>query len=154
MAGILYAISAVPATGMASSPTLGSAAAGIVLLVLFAILERRAPTPLVPLQIFTTRRAVVPNASILLLSMVGVAWLYVLTLYFQDVLGHGRLRAGLLFLPMTLTSVVAAAAAGRLVTRIGPRPTAAAGLLLVILGLGLMTRLSAPNALTTFSAGW
>lgn len=77
MAGILYAISAVPATGMASSPTLGSAAAGIVLLVLFAILERRAPTPLVPLQIFTTRRAVVPNASILLLSMVGVAWLYV-----------------------------------------------------------------------------
>lgn len=55
---------------------------------------------------------------------------------------------------MTLTSVVAAAAAGRLVTRIGPRPTAAAGLLLVILGLGLMTRLSAPNALTTFSAGW
>lgn len=48
MAGILYAISAVPATGMASSPTLGSAAAGIVLLVLFAILERRAPTPLVP----------------------------------------------------------------------------------------------------------
>jgi MFS family permease len=64
LAGLLYAISAVPATGLASSPTLGSAAAGVVLLVLFAILERRAPTPLVPLQIFTTRRAVVPNASI------------------------------------------------------------------------------------------
>jgi Na+/melibiose symporter-like transporter len=143
----------VPATGLASSRTLGSAAAGIVLLVLFAILERRAATPLVPLQIFTTRRAVVPNASILLLSMVGVAWLYVLTLYFQEVLGHGPLRAGLLFLPMTLASVVPAAAAGRLVTRLGPRPTAAAGLLLVILGLSLMTRLSAPNALTYVLAG-
>jgi predicted MFS family arabinose efflux permease len=153
LAGLLYAMSAVPATGLASSPTLGSAAAGVVLLVLFAILERRAPTPLVPLQIFTTRRAVAPNASILLLSMVGVAWLYVLTLYFQDVLGHGPLRAGLLFLPMTLASVVAAAAAGRLVTRLGPRPTAAAGLLLVILGLSLMTRLSAPNALGYVLAG-
>jgi len=153
LAGLLYAISAVPATGPASSPTRGSAAAGVVLLVLFAILERRVPTPLVPLQIFTTRRAAVPNASILLLSMVGVAWLYVLTLYFQDVLGHSPLRAGLLFLPMTLASVVAAAVAGRLVTRLGPRPTAAAGLLLVILGLGLMTRLATPNALAYVLAG-
>jgi MFS family permease len=153
LAGPLYAISAVPATGLASSPTLGSAAAGVVLLVSFVYLERRAPTPLVPLHIFTTRPAVVPNASILLLSMVGVAWLYVLTLYFQDVLGHGPLRAGILFLPMTLASVVAAAVAGRLVTRLGPRPTAAAGLLLVIFGLVLMTRLSAPNALAYVLAG-
>jgi hypothetical protein len=31
--------------------------------------------------------------------MIGLSWLYVLTLYFQEVLGHGPLAAGLLFAP-------------------------------------------------------
>jgi MFS family permease len=53
--------------------------------------------------------------------MVGIAWLYVLTLYLQEVLGHSALTAGLLFIPMTLASVVAAPVAGRLATRIGVR---------------------------------
>jgi hypothetical protein len=34
----------------------------------------------------------VPNGAIALQSMVGIAWLYVLTLYFQDVLDEGALR--------------------------------------------------------------
>jgi EmrB/QacA subfamily drug resistance transporter len=153
LAGLLYAISAVPATGWISFRTLGFTAAGLALLVGFVAAERRVSTPMVPLSIFTTRRAVVPNAAILLQSMVGVAWLYVLTLYFQDVLGHGPLAAGLLFLPMTLASVVAAALAGRLVTRIGPRPTAAVGLVLVVVGLAAMTRLAATDGLAYVLAG-
>ena len=42
---------------------------------------------------------VVPNSAIFLQSMVGIAWLYVLTLYLQEVLGHSALTAGLLFIP-------------------------------------------------------
>jgi MFS family permease len=74
--------------------------------------------------------------------MVGIAWLYVLTLYFQEVLGHGPLAAGLLFSPMTLASVVAAPVAGRLVTRSSARMTGASGLALVAVGLLLMSSMS------------
>jgi hypothetical protein len=42
---------------------------------------------------------VTPNAAIFLQLMSGVAWLYVLTLYFQTVLGHSPLTAGLLLCP-------------------------------------------------------
>ena len=153
LASVLYAISAMPAAGWTSSRTLGFAAAGVLLLVVFAAVEHRAPTPLIPLQILATRRAAAPNAAILLQSMVGVAWLYVLTLYFQSVLGRGPLQAGLMFLPMTLASVVAAAVAGRLVTRVGQRTTAAGGLVLVALGLLLMTRLSVVDGLPYVLAG-
>jgi MFS family permease len=88
------------------------------------------------------RAVVAPNAAIFLQSMVGIAWLYVLTLYFQEVLGHGPLAAGLLFSPMTLASVVAAPVAGRLATRLGVRMTASSGLALLAVGLLLMTLMS------------
>jgi MFS family permease len=108
----------------------------------FVVAERRSSAPLVPLGVLKKRVVVVPNAAIFLQSMVGIAWLYVLTLYLQEVLGHSALTAGLLFIPMTLASVVAAPMAGRLVTRVGVRTTAAWGLALVAVGLLLMTTMS------------
>jgi MFS family permease len=85
--------------------------------------------------------------------MVGIAWLYVLTLYFQEVLGHSALTAGLLFIPMTLASVVAAPVAGRLVTRVGVRTTASSGLSLVAVGLLLMTPMSVGGGLVFVLCG-
>jgi MFS family permease len=126
---------------------------GVVLLIVFATTERRRTAPLLPLPILATRAVVVPNAAIFLQSMVAIAWLYALTIYFQEVLGFGPLAAGLLFLPMTLASVVAASAAGRLTTRAGVKSTAAAGLLLVTLGVLLMTGMSADGGLPLVISG-
>src|SRR5215212_4749643 len=64
--------------------------------------------PTSALSVLRKPAVVVPNAAIFLQSMVGIAWLYVLTLYFQEVLGHSPLTAGLLFSPMTLASVLGA----------------------------------------------
>jgi hypothetical protein len=44
-------------------------------------------------------------------SMVGVAWLYLLTFYLQDLRGLDPLISGLWFTPMTVASVLAAVAA-------------------------------------------
>ncbi|MGH3145983.1 MAG: MFS transporter [Rubrobacter sp.] len=96
---------------------------------------------------------VVPNVAIALQSTVGVAWLYVLTLYFQEVLGHGPLIAGLLFVPMTAVSVVAAPIAGRLTTILGVKPTAAGGLALLGAGLLFMTGMSEGGGLTLVLCG-
>ena len=96
--------------------------------------ERRASAPL---PIFRRRAVAVPNAAAVLKSMVGAAQLYVLTLYFQDALGRTPLEAGLLFVPMTLASVVASPVAGRLTTRLEARRTTASWGF-AISGAGLM----------------
>ena len=139
---LIYAISEVPKNGWMSTATLGFGALGTLSMACFLVTERRASAPLVPLGVLRKPAVVVPNVAIFLQSMVGIAWLYVLTLYLQEVLGHSALTAGLLFIPMTLASVVAAPLAGRLVARVGVRTTASLGLALVAVGLLLMTPMS------------
>jgi EmrB/QacA subfamily drug resistance transporter len=139
---LIYAISEVPENGWISTATLGFGTLGTLLIGCFVVAERRTSAPLVPLGLLTKRAVAVPNTAIFLQSMVGIAWLYVLTLYLQEVLGHSALEAGLLFIPMTLASVVAAPLAGRLATRLGVRTTASLGLALVAVGLLLMTPMS------------
>ena len=153
LASLIYAISEVPEGGWTSPTTLGFGALGMVLLTLFVVAERRFSAPLVPLRLFGERAVVAPNVAIFFQSMVGIAWLYVLTLYFQEVLGHDPLAAGLLFLPMTLAAVVAASAAGRLATRLGLRITASSGLALVTAGLLLMTCMSESGGLLFIISG-
>ena len=153
LAALIYAVSEVPEHGWTSPSTLGFGTAGALLLALFVAAEGRSAAPLAPLGIFRERAVVVPNAAISLQSMVGIGWLYVLTLYFQEVLGYGPLAAGLLFAPMTVVAVIAAPLAGRLATRLGMKPTAAGGLVLVGAGLLLMACLSEEGRLSSVLCG-
>jgi EmrB/QacA subfamily drug resistance transporter len=136
LASLIYAVSEAPKNGWASPGTLVMGGLGAVLLGAFVAHERRASAPLVRLPIIGRRAVAVPNAAIVLKSMVGAAQLYVLTLYFQDALGRTPLEAGLLFIPMTLASVVASPVAGRLTSRLGARRTAALGF--AVSGAGLV----------------
>jgi predicted MFS family arabinose efflux permease len=144
---LIYAISEVPENGWFSTATLLFGGLGTLFVACFVVAEHRSSAPLVSLGVLKKPAVVVPNAAIFLQSMLGIAWLYVLTLYLQEVLGHGALTAGLLFIPMTLASVVAASSAGRLATRLGVRTTAAWGLVLVAVGLLLMTPMSVGGGL-------
>jgi hypothetical protein len=153
LASLIYAVSEVPESGWASPKTIGFGATGALLMILFVAAERRSSAPLVPLGVFGERVVVAPNVAIFLQSMVGLPWLYVLTLYLQEALGRTPLEAGLLFLPMTLTSVVAAPVAGRLVTRFGGRETATLGLVLVAAGVLIMARMSSEGGLVLVLCG-
>jgi EmrB/QacA subfamily drug resistance transporter len=153
LTSLIYAVSEVPESGWASAATLGFGASGALLLALFVFAECRSLAPLVPLEAFRERAVVGPNAAIFLQSMVGLSWLYVLTLYLQDALGRSPLEAGLLFLPMTLTSVVAAPVAGRLISKLGTRTTAASGLALSAAGLLLTSAMSPEGGLSLVLSG-
>src|ERR671917_865143 len=138
LASLIYAVSEAPKNGWASPGTLVMGGLGAVLLGAFVAHERRASAPLVRLPIIGRRAVAVPNAAIVLKSMVGAAQLYVLTLYFQDALGRTPLEAGLLFVPMTVASVIASPVAGRLTSRVGVRQTAAWGFAFSGAGLALV----------------
>jgi DHA2 family lincomycin resistance protein-like MFS transporter len=113
----------------------------------------RASAALLPLALLGVRTAAVANAAIALKATIGIAQLYVLTLYFQDVLGLSPLETGVRFVPMTVASVVAAIAAGRLVTRLDVKPTALLGLALLAGGLLLMAQLAVAGSIAIVVAG-
>jgi MFS family permease len=82
------------------------------------------------------------NVVVFLLGAATFAMWFFLSLYLQQVRGYSPLHAGLAFLPMTLSIVVASTLASRGVTRVGPKPLLVAGMALLGLGLALFTQLS------------
>jgi EmrB/QacA subfamily drug resistance transporter len=126
--------------GWGSVGVLGPLALAAALLALFALVETRfAAAPLLPFGILRMRRLRAANLVVALLySGVFSMWFF-LTLYMQQVLHFDALRAGLAFLPMTLSIVAAASLAPRLVTRFGVPSVLAIGMLSAAAGLGLLT---------------
>lgn len=90
---------------------------GCVLLLLFGVHEKRAPSPLLDLSVL--RRPSVRPGLFAACAVMGAytGFLFTLALYLQDVLGFSPLQAGLTFVPYT----VGFAAAGIGWTRLPPR---------------------------------
>jgi MFS family permease len=78
----------------------------------------------------------------LLLGASLFSMFFFISLYMQQVLRYSPIHAGLSYLPLALTIVVAAGLGGQLVTRLGFKPVLAAGMLLVALGLVWFSRVS------------
>jgi EmrB/QacA subfamily drug resistance transporter len=132
---LIFAITSAPRYGWLAPATWGAFLIGIAAVILFIVIEQHHSAPLVPPSALVRSAALVPNAAIALQSMVGVAWLYLLTFYFQDLYGMNPLITGLWFMPMTLASVAGAIIAGRLTVRLGSRIAAIVGLVLMAAGL-------------------
>jgi EmrB/QacA subfamily drug resistance transporter len=129
--------------GFGAPVTLLCLAVGVLLLVAFVAVERRTAHPLVPLGIF--RRASLDGANIVFLAVSAViaGMSFFGTLYLQGTLGFSPIETGLAFLPTTLTIMVVSAVVARVVDRTGPRALLAAGALLMLAGMLLLSRLSA-----------
>jgi EmrB/QacA subfamily drug resistance transporter len=143
---LTYAIVRTDVNGWGSAATLELAAVGLGLIALFLLIERRAERPLVPLRIFRSRTLSAANFVVLLLGASAFAMWYFLSLYLQQVLGYSPIQAGLAFLPMPLTIVVASTQAARLVGRFGPGRVLTGGMLLIGLGMALLSRVPADGA--------
>ncbi len=153
LASLLYALSEGNDGGWTSRVTLGLLALGIVLLVGFVLIERRARAPLVPLSIFRIRPVAVANAAVTL-HATSAASTYVLTLYLQDVLGRSPLESALTYLPVPIVGAAAAPVAGRLIHGLGgPRPTLILGLVATTSGWLLMVPMRADGGLALVIAG-
>jgi EmrB/QacA subfamily drug resistance transporter len=136
----VYGIVRSDSLGWGSTGVLAPLAIAVALLALFALVEGRfATAPLMPLAIFRMPQLRAANLVIALLYSAVFAMWFFLTLYLQQVLHYDALRAGLSFLPMTLSIVVASSLAPRLVARLGVRPVLATGMLSAATGLALLT---------------
>jgi EmrB/QacA subfamily drug resistance transporter len=124
LAGLTFVV-----RGQAGDPiTLALFAAGALILVVFAVIERRVPQPMMDFSLFRIRLFWAGNASLLLNSLARGSTMFILSWYFQTVLNNSPLIAGLKLLPMVSTMVVIAPIAGRLSDRYGSRWLSTIGL--------------------------
>src|ERR1700761_5726343 len=136
----VYAIVQATNDGWGSPQVLGFGALSIVLLGAFGVLESRLENPIMPLRILSVRGLVGSSVvrGFLVTGMYSTFFLG--TLYLEHIRHYGALQTGLAFLPWTLT--VAALSLGitaRLVRRFGLMRVLAAGMLTVMIGLGLLS---------------
>ncbi|MDX6521267.1 MAG: hypothetical protein QOF08_1872 [Gaiellales bacterium] len=138
---LVYAIVDAQSAGWTSAKTLGFFALAVVLLAGFVAIEMRTTAPLVRLSIFRIRSLLTANITMLLAMSGMFAMFFFNTLYIQEVLGYGPLKAGLAFLPFTAGVMISAGLASQFAPRLGVRRVAAAGMLLAAAGLALLTQL-------------
>jgi EmrB/QacA subfamily drug resistance transporter len=127
-------------TGWGSGQTLALIGAGVALLIGFVAIEGRlAKAPLMPLRIYRSRTLTAANVVMLLVGGATFGMWFFVSLYLQQVLGYSPIRAGLAFLPMTLTIAAVTTLVSRAVYRIGAKPPLLAGLAAMTAGLLLFT---------------
>lgn len=131
---LVFALVQGPNFGWDSPEILVSAAAGLLLLGVFIIVERHSRDPLVPLRILTNRVLTMALVIAFMFMATFGSLLYFLSIYFQDVLGYDPLETGVGFLLPTAVVVAGSALAGRVVTRFGIRCTLAVALTLGAIG--------------------
>ncbi|MCU1351731.1 MAG: major facilitator transporter [Acidimicrobiales bacterium] len=116
-------------------------AAGVVVLVVFVLVERRRPNPMVPLDVFANRQFSAANAVTFFVYGGFGAALFLVGLVLQQALGYSPLAAGTALLPITVMMLAFSARAGAFAQRIGPRVPMTVGPLVMAAGLLLMLRI-------------
>ncbi|MER7850557.1 MFS transporter [Kitasatospora sp. NPDC096077] len=125
------------------SPTVWApVAAAVALLLAFLAVERRATQPLVPPDVLRRPLLALANATVFTLGAAMFAMWFLLSLYFQQVLGYSPLKAGLAFVPGALAIIAGARAATRLIPRTGPGRLAATGMVLATAGFAWLSRIT------------
>jgi EmrB/QacA subfamily drug resistance transporter len=138
---LVYGVVEAGLKGWDTFAALGPILLGVVLLGAFGVIEARvASAPLIPFKELT-KPLRVANTIVLLFSAALFPMWFVSSLYMQQVLGLSPLHTGLIFLPMTLTIMLIASRAGKLVSHFGVRPVLGSGLIMLTGGLLLFTRI-------------
>jgi EmrB/QacA subfamily drug resistance transporter len=114
--------------------------AGVALLVIFVVVERRTPEPLLPVTMFRSRQFTGANIVTFLVYAPLSAVVFLLVLQLQNVLGYSAIEAGAALMPQSVLMLALSPIAGRLAQRVGPRAPMTAGALVAATGMLLLAR--------------
>ncbi|TQS25451.1 MFS transporter [Microbispora sp. KK1-11] len=141
LAALVYGVMQSADHGWTSVPVVGPVAAGLLLLVVFAMVESRfAGRPMVPLRLFRIRGVAVGTGMLLLFGGISIAMWYFTSLFLQNVLGYSALQAGLGQTPAAVVFMLVARLAAALLPRTGVRPLVPAGSACFLAGFGWLAQ--------------
>ncbi|HEU4976646.1 MAG TPA: MFS transporter [Baekduia sp.] len=149
LASLTYAIIEGPGAGWASTEIVALFAIAAAALVGLLLYEPRRREPLIELRFF--RSAPFSGATVIAVSAFAAlgGFLFLNTLYLQEVRGVSALHAGLLTLPMAAMTIVCGPLSGRVVGSRGARPS------LVLGGTGIaISSLMLVGLSATTPVGW
>jgi EmrB/QacA subfamily drug resistance transporter len=150
LAALIYGVMQSADHGWGSANVIGPVVAALLLLAAFTAVEARfAAQPLMPLRLFRIRGVAVGNGMLLLFGGIAIAMWYFTSLFLQDVLGYGALRAGLGQTPAAVTFMVVARGTAALLPRSGVRPLVLSGCGCFLAGFGWLARAHADSGYLT-----
>jgi MFS family permease len=118
-----------------SNPAIGLCiAGGVVLLVVFGLVEARTATPLIQIRIFRIRAFLVENLVLAIAMLVFIPIFFFASEYAQISLGRSAAGASLLLLYFFAGFVVAAQIGGRMLDRVGAKRPVTVGCVLAAIG--------------------
>ncbi|WP_432936341.1 MFS transporter [Kribbella sp. CA-253562] len=131
LGGVIYALTAGPDSGWASTPVLTAAAIGLVCLIALVPLEQRRAAPMVRTALFRIRQFVAINATTVLFYGAISAAAYLVVLQCQLQLGYSATAAGAALVPESVVFLIVSPLVGGLVARVGTRWPMTVGILIV-----------------------
>jgi EmrB/QacA subfamily drug resistance transporter len=134
MGALVWGILRGPIAGWSSTEVLVALAVGVVLLATFLVWETRTAQPMLPLSLFRSSVFSASCSTAFLMTASIFSTAYMTSQFFQVSLGDSPLETGVRFLPWTMTPLLVAPAAGKLIDKVGARALATPGLLLQAVG--------------------
>ncbi|WP_169738329.1 MDR family MFS transporter [Patulibacter minatonensis] len=126
---------------------------GIVLLIAAVLVERRAPEPLVPLDLFENRTVVMAVIASVAVGVAMFGTTLFLTQYMQLARGYSPTASGLLTIPMVVGLFGSSTLSGRRISQTGRyKRFMLAGTLALAAGLGLMGTIDEKTSLVEVGA--
>jgi EmrB/QacA subfamily drug resistance transporter len=150
LAALIYGVMQSADHGWDSMRVLGPVVAGLVLLVVFTVVQARVATqPMMPLRLFRIRGVALGGLMLLLFGGIAIAMWYFTSLFLQNVLGYSALEAGLGQTPAAVVFLVVARLAAPHLPRIGVRPLVLAGCACFLVGFGWLSQADAESGYGT-----
>ncbi len=140
LSALIFGVVRTDSAGWGDPTTLIAIGGGLLMLAVFIGIEGWvAKAPLMPLRLFRSRQLSAANVGIAVVGASTFAMWFFLSLYLQDVLGYSPLKAGIVFLPMTIAVVIGSAVASRYTLRVGARRMLIMGMVMLAVGLAMFT---------------
>jgi EmrB/QacA subfamily drug resistance transporter len=141
LSALVFALLDAESAGWGSFQTIGTIIGALLVLAVFVAVELRSRAPLVPFSIFRVRTVTGANVVGILVGASLFSMFYFISLYMQQILGYSPIKAGISYLPLAVTIILAAGIASGLVTKVGFKPILAIGMACIALGLLWFTQI-------------
>jgi EmrB/QacA subfamily drug resistance transporter len=142
ISALVYGLIQAPDKGWMSSGTLGAFAIAIVVLGLFVAWELRVDEPMLDMDFFKNPAFSTGTGGMILVFLAMYGVMFLITQYFQLVLGYSPLSSALRTLPMAPIMIIVAPLTPRLSRKFGSHRVVAGGMVLIAAGFLMFRALS------------
>jgi EmrB/QacA subfamily drug resistance transporter len=148
---LIYTVIGAPSWGWGSVRAVVGFSLAVLVLVGFAIWERRSAQPMLDVSVFADRRFSGGSLAVTAGFLTLFGFIFVITQYFQFIKSYSAFEAGVRLLPVAVSIAVASVVGPRVVQAIGTTAVVSGGLAVFAAGLGWASTADASTPYTVIA---